>query len=434
MAKQRDFDSFLSEIEPKKTTIEYVSSIQNNLREYLRTHSTYSKVYKDTFLSGSYAKHTCIRPAHDDKKRDVDIIVVTNHTREDDSKEVIQEIYNALVTSSKYEAAVIQHHSVGIEMGQVSIDVVPVIEDEYDHDLYYIGDSEVGGWKLTDPKGHKSWSTEVNQSNNNEYKPLVKILKWWRKENCPSDKKYPKGITLEKIIADNLGDSSASTEDFLIETMDNIISAYKETYVDLGIMPMIYDPSNKNSLNNLLSGYKFDDFKAFIEKLVEHSNLLNDKGATNDSWRIILGDEFPKEEETKSARNEIICAFASHRQKIPWSLSRGSAVIVALRAEDAAGHLVPYESNGTPLDKGITLHFKALTSAKRPYSVMWQITNTGEEATKANCLRGDFYPSDEGTNGRRESTSYTGSHSVQCFVIKNRICVAKSRDFIINIQ
>lgn len=220
----------------------------------------------------------------------------------------------------------------------------------------------------------------------------------------------------------------------LLPVQLNIISAYKETYVDLGIMPTIYDPSSKNSLNNLLSGYKFEDFKAFIDKLVEHSNLLNDKGATNDSWRIILGEEFPKEEETKSACNEIICAFASHRQKIPWSLSRGSAVIVALRAEDVAGHLVPYESNGTPLDKGITLHFKALTSAKRPYTVMWQITNTGEEATKANCLRGDFYPSDEGTNGRRESTSYTGNHSVQCFVIKNRVCIAKSRDFIVNIR
>ena len=434
MAKQKDFDSFISEIEPKKSTVDYVSSVQNNLRDYLRTHPTYFETHKDTFLSGSYAKHTCIRPAHDDKKRDVDIIVVTNHTQKDDSKEVLQELYEALVDSNRYETATIQHHSIGIEMGQVSIDVVPVIEDENDPDLYFIGDSENGGWELTDPKGHKTWSTEVNQDNNNEYKPLVKIIKWWRKEHCPANRKYPKGITLEKIIADNLGDSSSSTENFLIETMDNIISSYKEAYVDLGIMPVIYDPSDKNSQNNLLSGYTFEDFKAFIDKLVEHSNLLNDKGTTNDTWRTVLGNEFPKDSEAKSVRNELICACASHRQKIPWSLSRGSAVIIALRAEDADGNLVPYESNGTPLEKDITLHFKALTAAKRPYTVMWQITNTGEEATKANCLRGDFYPSDEGTNGRRESTSYTGSHSVQCFVIKNRICVAKSRDFIINIR
>ena len=212
MAKQKDFDAFISEIEPKKTTVDYVSSIQSNLRDYLRTHSTYSKIHKETFLSGSYAKHTCIRPSASDKKRDVDIIVVTKHEKTDDSKEVIQELCDALLSSQKYDSAKVQHHSVGIEMGQVSVDVVPVIEDAMDSELYYIGDSESGGWTLTDPKGHIQWSTEINQSNNSEYKPLVKIIKWWRKTNCPDGKKYPKGIALEKIIADNMGDSSASTE------------------------------------------------------------------------------------------------------------------------------------------------------------------------------------------------------------------------------
>lgn len=96
-----------------------------------------------------------------------------------------------------------------------------------------------------------------------------------------------------------------------------------------------------------------------------------------------MGDEFPKEVEKKSARNELICASASHRLKIPWPLSRGSAVMIAMRAEDNAGHTISYESNEAPLEKNITLHFRALTAAKRPYIIKWQITNTGEEAQKA---------------------------------------------------
>lgn len=103
-------------------------------------------------------------------------------------------------------------------MSGISIDVVPVIADEDDDQLYYVGDSDTGGWTVSDPKGHKAWSTEVNKNNNGKYKPLVKIFKWWRRVNCPDDRKYPKGITLEKIVADNLGDSSLSTEDFLIGT------------------------------------------------------------------------------------------------------------------------------------------------------------------------------------------------------------------------
>jgi len=39
MAKQKDFDVFLSNIEPSETTISYISRVQNNLRDYLTKHS-----------------------------------------------------------------------------------------------------------------------------------------------------------------------------------------------------------------------------------------------------------------------------------------------------------------------------------------------------------------------------------------------------------
>ena len=79
MAKQKDFDAFLSNIEPSQSTVSYISSVQNNLRNYLENHTTYKNIHIETFLSGSYAKHTSIRPVANDKKRDVDIIVVTNY-------------------------------------------------------------------------------------------------------------------------------------------------------------------------------------------------------------------------------------------------------------------------------------------------------------------------------------------------------------------
>ena len=433
MAKQKDFDAFLHNIEPSKTTVHYASSIQNNLRNYLCQHKTYSLVYKETFLSGSYAKHTSIRPAKEDDKRDVDIIVVTTHSHKDDSKEVIQELYEVLVASSIYKSATIQHHSVGVVMSQLSIDVVPVIVDEVDDSLYWIADSRNGTWTKSDPKGHKNWSTETNQNNDNNYKPIVKIFKWWRRNHCPRGTKYPKGIALEKLIADNLGDSSAPIEDLLIETMQNIVSAYKESYVNAGINPFLDDPSDKIVSNDLLVGYTTNDFKSFILKLDEHIKLLNDNGSVSETWRSILGTEFPKNQESKSLYNLFACKTASHRQKPTWPMARGSAVIVTLRVEEADGRNVAYESNGQALHKNCTLHFKALTGVKTPYIVKWQITNTGEEATCARCLRGDFYDSNEGINGRVESTLYTGIHAIQCFVIKQGICVAHSKDFVINI-
>ena len=436
MAKQADFDAFLKNIEPSATTVSYISSIQNNLRTYLKDNESYKSVHEDTFLSGSYAKHTSIRPVLGDKKRDVDIIVVTTYPSDKSSIDVLNELQDVLTQKSDYSSSKIQHHSVGIDMSGISVDVVPVVVDENDDQLYYIGNSETGEWTVTDPKGHKSWSTEVNKSNDGKYKPLVKIFKWWRRINCPGDRKYPKGITLEKIIADNLGDSTLSTEDFFVGTMQNIISAYKEDYVELKINPVIDDPSDKIIGNDLLSGYSTNDFSSFIKKLEEHADLLNREGTTNDTWRKILGTEFPKGNSAISFAfsNYQLCINAPHRQRLIWPVQRGGAAFISARVVNSNGVEIEYNNNGAPLEKNCSLFFKALTGVKPPYIVKWQIVNTGFEAQNANCLRGYFENSDIGANGKRESTLYSGTHSVQCFIIKRGICVAKSKEFIINIQ
>lgn len=434
MAKQSDFKKFLSNIEPSQSTIEYISSVQNNLRSYLKNHASYSSVYRDSFLSGSYAKHTSIRPVKNDKKRDVDIIVVTNYSTREDPKSVMEELLQALLDSTTYKTAEIQHHSIGLELSSISVDVVPVVRDEEDEELLWVGDSETGEWAITDPKGHKEWSTQINEENDGKYKPLVKLFKWWRRINCPSDVRYPKGITLEKIIADNVGDSRKSYEELVIETTENIISKYKEDYSDLFILPVINDPSDKIENNNLLAGYSSSDFSAFINKLVEHMQLLNDEGTNNTTWRSIFGTEFPASSSSNLAVNALICKNAYHREKPKWPWNRGGAAFITLTVQDEYGNIIEYSNNGSSLKKGYNLFFNACTGVKKPFTVMWQVTNTGEEARAQNCLRGNFEPSNIGTTGRKEKTSYTGSHAVQCFIIKNGICVAKSNDYIINIE
>ena len=73
--------------------------------------------------------------------------------------------------------------------------------------------------------------------------------------------------------------------------------------------------------------------------------------------------------------------------------------------------------------------FEIKTDVKKPYDVYWQVTNSGKEAKINNSLRGEFYECEmeELTKGwriRRESTQYTGFHTVECFIVKNNVCVA----------
>ena len=65
----------------------------------------------------------------------------------------------------------------------------------------------------------------MNKDNNDKFVRIVKIFKWWRKNNCPDTVKYPKGITLEKIVADNLYDCNNQYEKIVFNGATFIVSS-----------------------------------------------------------------------------------------------------------------------------------------------------------------------------------------------------------------
>ncbi len=82
-----------------------------------------------------------------------------------------------------------------------------------------------------------------------------------------------------------------------------------------------------------------------------------------------------------------------------------------------------FASNSSPLPKHAHLLFEAETDVPKPYTVHWQVVNTGDAAYRAGQLRGDFYESGRTGRSRNEETLYTEMHWVECFVVKDGVCV-----------
>lgn len=426
MAKQKDFNAFLSNIEPSSTTVSYISSVQKNLRDYLANHPNYKDIHIQTFLSGSYAKHTSIRPKLYDGKRDVDIVVQTSYNTSHNSIDVLQEMYDILKEKEIYGNAAIQSHSVGIELEGISIDIVPVVCSD-DGDKYCIGSSDCNEWILTDPKGHINWSSNVNSDNNMKYKPLVKILKWWRRSNCPEGTKFPKGLALEKMIADNLPNSDLNTESHLVETMRSIADTYS-AYIDAGIKPCIYDPCI--SENDLLVKYQFSDFEAFSSKLSEHLEIINQEGTSNESWRKILGNEFPKDNsESAAASKRYIYNDTEQFIEDIFSVQINYSLIIDCNVTQDGWR--PFTLLQLLVSGGVLRHNKKLDffirscNVPRPYSIYWKIRNVGEVAESRDCIRGQIKKTDN--DHQIEHTNFYGPHYVECYIVKNGICVARDR-------
>ena len=129
---------------------------------------------------------------------------------------------------------------------------------------------------------------------------------------------------------------------------------------------------------------------------------------------------------------QILCA--PQRKTPNFALPTGNRVMIKATVTNKYGGTYTYNNDGAPIPKDSSIEFRACFSGvQRPFEVKWQVVNMGYEATRAGDLRGGFTSTGQSTSNS-EHTSYTGSHSIQCFVLRKGRCVAKSRIFIVNVQ
>lgn len=66
------------------------------------------------------------------------------------------------------------------------------------------------------------------------------------------------------------------------------------------------------------------------------------------------------------------------------------------------------------------------TNVPRPYTVYWKVKNNGKEAIKNNCIRGQIFKGAQDNQEHHiDSSSFEGNHYVECYIVKNGLCVAK---------
>ncbi|NCT69193.1 MAG: nucleotidyltransferase [Rhodanobacteraceae bacterium] len=126
---------------------------------------------------------------------------------------------------------------------------------------------------------------------------------------------------------------------------------------------------------------------------------------------------------------------APHRRPVVWPMvARGQVALDSVQLLQNGFRPRILTSDSSPVPRGCSLVFGASTNVAEPFDVYWQVVNTGAAARDANDLRGGFERSraEHGYLVRRETTSYPGTHSIECFIVKGGYCVARSGIFIVN--
>jgi len=308
LATKQQFTDLLCEIEPSKSTVDACSAAHNRVRNTLRDDEEFGDFHVGTFLSGSYKRDTAIRPrliAGALQRPDVDVIVITSHTVDDDPAEVIDMLHAALKRAG-YTNLTVNRRSVNISMTTVEMDIVPIIATG--DDKYKIPDNNLGEWLDTNPPAHTTWCTDVNKEAGGRFKPLVKLLKWWKRENFP-ELRRPKGFILETLVAKHMSYTETSYEELFLKLLREIRSAYALNVL-LEIVPTIDDPGVPG--NNVFSAVKFDEFKTFYDYVCEHIELIEDAQQEQDEtealkkWRKVFGSCFPASGGSRATSSSLL--------------------------------------------------------------------------------------------------------------------------------
>lgn len=281
--------SLLDKITITDRQTETISTTYNNIKSLLL--KTESELNGETvFQNGSYDRDTIIRPLDD-----IDLFFVLNKEKYLDEngnypnpQTVLTKIKDYLNDTTDYKDKVKQDRPcVTVHMADKKFDILPCFGD--DENGYQMPNADLSSWIFTNPVKHSERLTAVNKKNNKTI-PLVRIIKYWNKEN-------------KKLIP------SFHVEEITIEIFNVVeFSNYEE-----GIYQWFHNALNFLESEKFDSADDYEAAKKKIEKAQQkttdaHAFYMDDKEADAIKlYKEVFGDKFPtiSEDEAKEMNENM---------------------------------------------------------------------------------------------------------------------------------
>jgi len=245
-------------------------------------------------------------------------------------------------------------------------------------------------------------------------------------------------------------------ESSIFQTLQNLITNLEQQSRQLDSQ-FIYNQAYSTSLYNLIT--RTSDGKWIISNPANPGENFADRWHEDDharakaffQWVGWLRDDLVNIDEyvdsdlfTKSLVNvyrpsnlPALNFQVAHKQNAGWPTSLNPTYNATVKGSYKTNVFWKGFSSGQHLLKGKELKFKLKTNVPKPFDVFWRVVNTGQEARAAGQLRGEISGHERSSSAeiyRTESTSYTGDHWVEGFVVKNGQCVAQTDEFIVSIR
>lgn len=431
MSLETDFEIFIGNLEPTN-----ISEMEITVGEIAKKlNKNYYNLDSDKtshmYIVGSVGRETAIKGVSDlDILFDLPVEVFKRFDAYKEKKQssLLQEVKNVL--KERYPNTDISGDGqvVVIKFNKYTVELVPGFKQSDDR-FKYPDTNNGGSWKYTDPLPEISESKKTAEDTDNNFKYIANMLRAWKNKQ---------GFKFGGLLIDTI------TYKFLNEKTDYRNIGF-DSYLDMTkalfeyIKGLDKDQSYWYALGSNQQVYNCDNGK-FITKAEKAYKKIKDLTANssdvNKKLRQVFGTQFPKK---VTAENRAYTS--SYNQKyyndteefiedyFTVDIKYNISIDCKITQDGFRPMLLKKllrDKMFLAIKKHLEFYIDSMDSEikkEAPYDIYWKVKNEGQEAIKRDCIRGQIKRTN--TKSINESSDFIGEHYVECYIVKDGICIAK---------
>jgi len=304
------------------------------------------------------------------------------------------------------------------------VEVLPAFV-ETDGRYKYPDANDDGKWRWCHPRDEIAAVQEIHQRSNRNLKRVCKMLRAWKNKHGA-----PMSGMLIDTLAYNFFKSNTTYDNKSYGAYPQLV---KEVFSYLGEQPEQTFWKAPGSDDRVSTKGKF---QAKARKAAKRAQEALDAEAEKEKqklWQKIFGRHFPSVSTAATTANESVGKAAARSTEefiedaFPVDIQYEVEVECDVQyrgVKERAYRFLEAKFPWLQIDRNLV--FKVVSSnVPKPYKVVWKVRNRGEFAEKRG-IRGQLLD-DEGREERKERTDFPGRHYVECYIIKDDVCVARTR-------
>lgn len=416
-----------------------IQRLKDGLVEYNKENNTAYSII-DTCVQGSIAMSTIVKNEEDDYDIDVAIVFDKFSLGDKGAQTTRKLVADALQRKTKQfnTAPEVKTSCVRIKYSDgYHIDFAIYRRYLDTVNKCWIFEHAGNNWTERELKGLTEWFKNKNTCSQGKLRKVVRLSKMFCRSR-ETWKNMPSGLLQTILCDEKLEDSYERIDELFYYTMKGIVVRLETN------LSVVAPVDNRRVLTSrLIDRQKMINWRNRLKSKLEDLDVLFKEDCTEQdalqAWYGFFNHDFWSKQISESSNYlqsststmKSVCSFADTEQFIEdlYPVNLSYRCIISCHVSGKGWRVKPLSEFLSLLRRYLPHNFEIrcmmeYTDCPPPYNILWKVKNVGPEAERRDQLRGQII---EKGKFIVENSRFFGNHYIECFIIKDGICVAKAR-------